>query len=208
MDTLVTAVDQAFPPRKQYAIPSYQRNYVWTRQGQWEPLWEDVKALTAQILVAGAEAKPHFLGTIITKEIGTEGFISRWWVVDGQQRLTTLQILIAAARGAFSERGLDQYADILSDPLANATKVVMSPSDKYKIKHKSSDYAGICVYSRRGAINHSRRRWRIPFGPLLHLLPPESDQMAGVMQRRSAQCLCKSLHHPPASTSCRSLISG
>ena len=142
MDTLVTTIDQAFPQRKQYAIPSYQRNYVWTRQGQWEPLWDDVKTLTAQVMVAGKKAKPHFLGTIITKEIGTEGFISRWWVVDGQQRLTTLQILIAAARGAFADRGLHQYADILSDLLANAHKVIKAPRDKYKIEHKSSDYAG------------------------------------------------------------------
>ena len=142
MDTLVTTVDQAFPPRKQYAIPSYQRNYVWTRKGQWEPLWEDLKTLTAHVQASGKKAKPHFLGTIITKEIGTEGFISRWWVVDGQQRLTTLQIFIAAARAAFSERGLDQYADILSDLLANADKVVKVPRDKYKIEHKSSDYAG------------------------------------------------------------------
>ena len=142
MKTLVTAVDQAFPPTKQYVIPSYQRNYVWTKEGQWEPLWEDLRALTAQALATGPNAKPHFLGTIITKQIGTEGFIDRWWVVDGQQRLTTLQILIAAAHAAFSEHGLDLYADILSDLLANAGKFIRTPSDKYKIQHKSSDYAG------------------------------------------------------------------
>ena len=142
MDTLVTTVDQAFPRLKQYAIPSYQRNYVWTREGQWEPLWEDLKTLAAHVQASGKKAKPHFLGTIITKEIGTEGFISRWWVVDGQQRLTTLQILIAAARAAFSVRGLNQYADILSDLLANPSKVVKVPRDKYKIEHKSSDYDG------------------------------------------------------------------
>ena len=145
MDTQITTVRLAFPQGKQYAIPSYQRNYVWTRQGQWEPLWEDVKTLTDQALDAGSKARPHFLGTIITKEIGTEGFITRWWVVDGQQRLTTLQILIAAARAAFSERGLVQYADILSELLANGSMILKRPSDKYKIEHKSSDYAGFAM---------------------------------------------------------------
>ena len=145
MDTQITTVRLAFPQGKQYAIPSYQRNYVWTRQGQWEPLWEDVKTLTDQARDSGGKAKPHFLGTIITKEIGTEGFISRWWVVDGQQRLTTLQILIAAARAAFSERGLVQYADILSELLANGPAILKHPRDKYKIEHKSSDYAGFAM---------------------------------------------------------------
>ena len=141
----ITTGDQAFPPRKQYLIPSYQRNYVWTQQDHWEPLWEDVKELTSRVLNDEVTAKPHFLGTIITREIGTVGFINRWWVVDGQQRLTTLQVFVAAAHAAFSERGLDESADILSDLLANATTSRNDPSDKYKIKHKSSDYAGFAA---------------------------------------------------------------
>ena len=142
MQTQITTVSLAFPPTKQYAIPSYQRNYVWTREGQWEPLWEDVKALTDQVLVAGPDAKPHFLGTIITRVVGLDSFITRWWVVDGQQRLTTLQILIAAARTAFIAQGLDGYASMLSGLLANESEFVRSPRHKYKIEHKSRDYAG------------------------------------------------------------------
>ncbi|WP_428273518.1 DUF262 domain-containing protein [Candidatus Palauibacter sp.] len=141
----ITTGDQAFPPRKQYLVPSYQRNYVWTQRDHWEPLWDDVKELAHQVVAAETTTKPHFLGAIITKEIGTVGFINRWWIVDGQQRLTTLQILIAAARAAFTEHGLAQSADILSDLLANATKDMSVDSDKYKIKHKSSDYAGFAA---------------------------------------------------------------
>ena len=141
----ITTGDQAFPSRKQYVVPSYQRNYVWTKRNHWEPLWEDVKELTYQVVAAEETPQPHFLGAIITKEIGTVGFINRWWVVDGQQRLTTLQILIAAARAAFAERRLDQSAGILSDLLANAARDINDESDKYKIKHKSSDYAGFAA---------------------------------------------------------------
>ena len=137
----ITTGDQAFPSRKQYVVPSYQRNYVWTERDHWEPLWEDVKELTYQVVAAEETTKPHFLGAIITKEIDTVGFINCWWVVDGQQRLTTLQILIAAARAAFTERGLAQSAGILSDLLANADRDISDESDKYKIQHKSSDYA-------------------------------------------------------------------
>ena len=140
METEITNVIQAFPDNKQYAIPSYQRNYVWTREGQWEPLWEDVKALAARWVEEGQGVKPHFLGTIITKEIGLSGFIFRWWVVDGQQRLTTLQILLAAVRQAFTELGLHRLANILSGCLVNGEAVVQSPGDKYKIDPKSGDY--------------------------------------------------------------------
>ena len=137
-----TNVSLAFPSRKQYAIPSYQRNYVWTREGQWEPLWDDLRALVRQVLSEGPNVRPHFLGTIITKQIGTQGFIDRWWVVDGQQRLTTLQILIAAARSAFNDNGLTQCVAVLTGSLVNPPEVVREHPDKYKIRHKSSDYKG------------------------------------------------------------------
>ena len=137
-----TTVSLAFPSRKQYAIPSYQRNYVWTREGQWEPLWDDLRGLTRQILAEGTGGRAHFLGTIITKQIRAQGFIDRWWVVDGQQRLTTLQILIAAACSAFKERDLTQCASILTNVLVNPPEVVQEDSDRYKIQHKSSDYEG------------------------------------------------------------------
>ena len=107
------------------------------------PLWDDLMALTRNVLVEGPGAKPHFLGAIITKQIGAQGgFLDRWWVVDGQQRLTTLQLLIAATRSALQEIGLAQCASIFADTLVNATAVVQRSADKYKITHKSSDYTG------------------------------------------------------------------
>ena len=55
--------------RFQYVVPSYQRNYVWTRQDQWEPLWDDVLKVAQQLLRKDPKEEPHFLGTIITKPI-------------------------------------------------------------------------------------------------------------------------------------------
>lgn len=145
MNTQVTDMIQTFPPTKQWVIPSYQRNYVWTEDGQWEPLWEDLMALTEQVREAdtdAADVEPHFLGTIITKQ--SPGFkpdrlINYWWVVDGQQRLTTLQLLMAAARAAFTQHGLDKTASMLSALLAEASQFVGGPGDCYKIRHKRSD---------------------------------------------------------------------
>ena len=141
MEVQPTTVRLAFPDGKQYAIPSYQRNYVWTREGQWAPLWDDLRTLTEHSIEA-SDTRSHFLGTIITKQIGTQGFTDRWSVVDGQQRLTTLQVLMAAVRSAFRERGLDQYASILTKSLVNPQDGIRKDSDKFKIQHKSSDYRG------------------------------------------------------------------
>ena len=140
MQTQITTVIQAFPNTKQYAIPSYQRNYVWTREDQWEPLWEDVKALATRMVNEGEGVKPHFLGTIITKPIGIRGFINVWWVVDGQQRLTTLQVMLAAAHSVFTDVGLGQFAAILSDCLVNSESMRIKAQDKYKIDPKEGDY--------------------------------------------------------------------
>lgn len=135
---------QAFPPLKQWVIPSYQRNYVWTEEGQWAPLWEDLMALTERVREANSgsgDAEPHFLGTVITKHspgLKPGRLISYWWVVDGQQRLTTLQLLLAAARAAFTQHGLARYASMLSGVLANSPDFVGGPRDQYKIRHKSS----------------------------------------------------------------------
>ena len=141
MHAVPTTISQAFPALKQYVIPSYQRNYVWNESDQWEPLWDDLMTVTQQIL-SGAEQRPHFLGTIITKEVPTTGFINRWWVVDGQQRLTTLQILMAAACSVFRSRGITSCTSILQEALFNSPNAVQEPPDRYKIRHKSRDYEG------------------------------------------------------------------
>ena len=144
MNTLITSTNLTFPPLKQWVIPSYQRNYVWTEEGQWTPLWEDLMALTERVREAdsgGADAEPHFLGTVITKRIPSfkpGRVINYWWVVDGQQRLTTLQLLMAAARAAFNQHGLDKPASMLTGVLAEADHYAGGPGDNYKIRHKSS----------------------------------------------------------------------
>ncbi len=145
MDTLITTMNQAFPPLKQWVIPSYQRNYVWTENGQWTPLWEDLIALTERVREAdssGADADPHFLGTVITKHslsYKPGRLINYWWVVDGQQRLTTLQLLMASAQAAFIQHGLTRHASMLNGVLTNARDFVGGPGDQYKIRHKRSE---------------------------------------------------------------------
>ena len=69
-----------------YRIPPYQREYSW-QKAQWEELFQDL------IEADGA----HFLGTIITLNTTTDAVHSGVLeVIDGQQRMTTLTLLLAA----------------------------------------------------------------------------------------------------------------
>lgn len=108
-------VHELFSKERRFMIPLFQRSYVWNREDQWEPLWEDIsKRAAAHLARMGAtvegKAKSHFLGAIVLNVASIQGRgISRSDVIDGQQRLTTLQIFLAALRDA-SER-LDAAAD-------------------------------------------------------------------------------------------------
>jgi uncharacterized protein with ParB-like and HNH nuclease domain len=78
---------------KQFIVPIFQRDYSWGTKHCLQ-LWDDVLRIGAD-----ANAKGHFLGSVvyIAAEDNAAG-ISRWLVIDGQQRLTTLSLLLIALR--------------------------------------------------------------------------------------------------------------
>ena len=79
-----------------YEIPAFQRRYVWRQDEQWEPLWDDVEELARSIMDEGA-TEPHFMGAVVLQQMDfATATIERRIVVDGQQRLTTLQLLMDA----------------------------------------------------------------------------------------------------------------
>ena len=83
--------------KKQFVIPIYQRTYSWTRE-QCEQLWNDIVRVASD-----DEASGHFIGSIVFIQRGLfiVANIPQLLVIDGQQRLTTLSLLlIALARAA------------------------------------------------------------------------------------------------------------
>ncbi|MFH1632313.1 MAG: DUF262 domain-containing protein [bacterium] len=70
---------------KSFTIPVYQRDYAWTKINC-QKLWEDLEGLNID------DRNDHFLGTLVT--IGS-GF-QEYTIIDGQQRLTTVSILLIA----------------------------------------------------------------------------------------------------------------
>lgn len=78
---------------KQYVIPLFQRPYSWQKQ-QWEMLWDDLISLCEN-----EEPHNHFIGSIVTMPTMTvpQSF-SKYLLIDGQQRLTTIFVLLALLR--------------------------------------------------------------------------------------------------------------
>ncbi len=84
--------------QKQYLVPLYQRTYAWQRD-QLDRLWTDILA-QADALRDGTTSPGHFIGSLVLAPAPNvvAGGVARWLVVDGQQRLTTLLLALAALR--------------------------------------------------------------------------------------------------------------
>ena len=97
MDAKPRSLKEIFDAQCRYMVPLYQRPYVWTEQDQWEPLWEDISALADRYYRADP-FRPHFMGAVVLEQLNTAtGTLDLRQIIDGQQRLTTLQIVIEAA---------------------------------------------------------------------------------------------------------------
>ena len=94
----------------QFLIPIYQRNYSWTPE-QCKQLWND-------LLRAGRDTKikGHFIGSIVYVERGLSSVMSpeALLVIDGQQRLTTSTLMVAALANHFESQDITEILDTFS----------------------------------------------------------------------------------------------
>lgn len=85
----------------QYRIPLYQRPYVWEEEKQWQPLWDDIRNVAEDYierLEKEDSINPHFIGAVVLKQKQTKtSEVEKRLVIDGQQRITTIQVLLKAA---------------------------------------------------------------------------------------------------------------
>lgn len=104
MKSLTWTIQQVFQHRRQYKVPFYQRAYVWTQKGQWGLLWADIVDKADERL-AGTDPAPHFLGAIVVEPQTKSGLrgVETYHIIDGQQRLTTLQYVLCGIRLAARE---------------------------------------------------------------------------------------------------------
>jgi|GEM_PF-3330037 Uncharacterized conserved protein len=91
-------VEELFKSDNQLLVPLWQRRYAWQRP-QWEELWKDL--LRVDDAASHGEPLNHFIGSVVLHAQEGSGLPTeahRYLVVDGQQRITTLTILICAIR--------------------------------------------------------------------------------------------------------------
>ena len=153
MQVNILNLQKLFASPVRYEIPLFQRPYVWNHEEQWGPLWEDVQN-TAEIFLEIEEGglsqqnlRPHFLGAVVLqqKQVSAPMFMTRL-VVDGQQRLTTLQLLLDAVQEVFQEhevQGATKRLELLvlnheafcGDDPDNAFKVWPTRTDQNAFRH-------------------------------------------------------------------------
>ena len=137
---------QLFDGKMHYEIPSFQRPYVWNEEDQWAPLWEDILRVAVSYLPSesGAAVDPerHFLGAIVYESRPpVVGDVTRHLVIDGQQRTTTLQLVIDAVQSAIAERGHETLAEDLEDLALNKSAAFRGKPERFKLWPSRQDRA-------------------------------------------------------------------
>lgn len=136
-------VFELFERQQRYVVPLFQRPYVWTKEKQWIPLWDDISAKAEEVLNSQhfnhREPSNHFMGAIVLNPIKTSGLqVTAKSIIDGQQRLTTLQIILVALRDFMNAT---QHADLLPTiELHTENKCKMEqPVERYKVWPTNAD---------------------------------------------------------------------
>lgn len=128
---------QILAQERQYVIPTFQRNYEWTEAEQWELLADDLEAVAERLgqerhhaeitggnpASADERVSPHFLGAVVLDRLppSKAGGLDLRSVIDGQQRLTTLQLLVRSL--------LDVATDHDSPKARQLRRLLRNPDD-------------------------------------------------------------------------------
>lgn len=123
-------------------VPPFQRPYVWEKDEQWAPLWQDVRRLAELRLTQTSASAQHFLGAIVVQaQESILGDLQASSIIDGQQRLTTLQLLMDATAAALEASGEDALAGQLERLTHNENIYVPGASTRLKLRHSNKDGA-------------------------------------------------------------------
>lgn len=97
---------------KQYIVPLFQRSYDWNKK-EWEVLWSDIIELCEM-----DNPRTHFIGSIVTMPATSvpEG-VTKYLLIDGQQRLTTIFILLSLLRDIAKQTGQHRLAEEINNTI-------------------------------------------------------------------------------------------
>ena len=142
METNVRTPMQIFSLPQRLDVPLFQRPYVWERDEQWDPLWSDIRRLAEVRLRDPFSSATHFLGAVVVQaQDGQLGNMQSSNIIDGQQRLTTLQLLMDAAASVLESVGFDTFAGQLASLTHNQVTFVPPGESRLKVRHTNRDRA-------------------------------------------------------------------
>ena len=117
------AIEEVLAENRRFMVPLYQRKYQW-HDSQIIPFWEDVEAKAVEVL-EGTSKFQHYMGALILSPIGEAaqiGVTPKVQIVDGQQRLTTFQLFLAAIREVARYYNCEEIVKHVDDYLFNKLK--------------------------------------------------------------------------------------
>ena len=139
MEAKARQLESLFDRNVCYQVPLFQRPYVWNEEKNWTFLWDDIQALLDKQLRKGG-AHPHFLGAIVLEQLPhASGSIETRLVIDGQQRFTTIQTFLMAARNLAKERGATRYGTRFEGLTENDEDRIEKDYERYKLWPTNSD---------------------------------------------------------------------
>ncbi|WP_395152756.1 DUF262 domain-containing protein [Ilumatobacter sp.] len=143
METQPRTPQIIFMSPQRLMVPLFQRPYVWNQELQWEPLWNDVVRITERYMGDSAvKQQPHFLGAVVVQQtLNPLGSLQMRSVIDGQQRLTTLQLMIDAVHAQLVLGGSTQSARRLEALVLNDEAFCESDADRHKVWPTNKDRA-------------------------------------------------------------------
>ncbi len=121
-----------------YEIPKFQRDYSWEAE-HWDDLWQDLRALLAD------EDNEHYMGYLVLQTSNNKEF----QIIDGQQRLTTMSLLILSTlkclkelvdSGIEAENNLKRKDSLLNSYIGYVDPVTLISNNKLKLNRNSDDY--------------------------------------------------------------------
>ena len=122
-----TQLIEYFDGKKQNLIPLFQRPYKWDRD-RWKDFWHDLDAC-----VGAEDRRTHFLGAVVSTPPGAPIGVPRQLIIDGQQRLTTLALLLIAVRDVAEGALREEVHALLVNPHrtgAERLKLIPTQADR------------------------------------------------------------------------------
>ncbi|MGR9210321.1 DUF262 domain-containing protein [Rhizobium leguminosarum] len=159
MDAHAVPLLAIFEKKMRLEIPLFQRQYVWNKEHQWEPLWEDISRKFIENLEGRQDAPVHFLGAMVLDQKQTPvTHVEKRQVIDGQQRLTTLQIFICAFRDFCRANACEDLAKECEGFTENKGMMANPDVDRFKVWPTQLDRKQFTDVVTSGSRDELRRR--------------------------------------------------